>query len=43
MMIETVRRPKPREVLVDDVDSGTRDSLQLLLADISAHPLLTQA
>jgi RNA polymerase primary sigma factor len=42
-MIETVRRRKPREVLTDDVDSGPRDSLQLLLADISAHPLLTQA
>jgi RNA polymerase primary sigma factor len=42
-MIATVRRRKPREVLTDDVDSGPRDSLQLLLADISAHPLLTQA
>jgi RNA polymerase primary sigma factor len=42
-MIETVRRRKPRDVLTDDVEPGTRDSLQLLLADISAHPLLTPA
>jgi RNA polymerase primary sigma factor len=42
-MIETVRVRHAREVDVDDVEPGTRDSLQLLLAEISAHRLLTPA
>jgi RNA polymerase primary sigma factor len=43
-MIETVRvRHTQHEVDVDDVEPGTRDSLQLLLAEISSHRLLTPA
>jgi RNA polymerase primary sigma factor len=42
-MIETAKVRHAREVRVDDVEPGTRDSLQLLLAEISAHRLLTPA
>jgi RNA polymerase primary sigma factor len=42
-MIETVRVRHAHEVDLDDVEPGTRDSLQLLLAEISAHRLLTRA
>ncbi len=42
-MAETARIRRPRDICVDDGESGSQDSLQLLLAEISMHPLLTAA
>jgi RNA polymerase primary sigma factor len=42
-MAQTVMRRGQRNVGLDDVEPATHDSLQLLLAQISAHPLLTAA
>ena len=42
-MIETARTRKTHQVAADDVEPDTRDGLQLLLAEISTHPLLTSA
>jgi RNA polymerase primary sigma factor len=42
-MAEPARSRETHGVGADDVDLGARDSLQLLLAEISAHPLLTAA
>jgi RNA polymerase primary sigma factor len=42
-MAEVASRRKMPEVRVDAVEPATHDSLQLLLADISVHPLLTPA
>ena len=42
-MVEVASPQRSPQVTVDGVDPGTQDSLQLLLADISAHPLLTAA
>ncbi|MGE5274029.1 MAG: RNA polymerase sigma factor RpoD/SigA [Verrucomicrobiota bacterium] len=40
-MIEAVNGRERHETGVDDVEPGTHDSLQLLLTEISAHPLLS--
>jgi RNA polymerase primary sigma factor len=42
-MIETVSARHAGDVGADDVERGTGDSLQLLLAEISSHRLLTPA
>jgi RNA polymerase primary sigma factor len=42
-MVQPARSRETSYVGAEDVDLGTRDSLQLLLADISARPLLTPA
>jgi RNA polymerase primary sigma factor len=42
-MIESVRTRQDRDVRVEHVEPGTQDSLQLLVAQISTHPLLTAA
>jgi RNA polymerase primary sigma factor len=42
-MTETASVRARREIDGDDVEPGTQDSLQLLLAEIAAHPLLTAA
>ena len=42
-MIDTARTRKTHQVAADDVEPDTRDGLQLLLAEISTHPLLTSA
>jgi RNA polymerase primary sigma factor len=42
-MAETARIRRPRDICADDGESGSQDSLQLLLAEISMHPLLTAA
>ena len=42
-MIETAKTRKTHQVAADDVEPDTRDGLQLLLAEISTHPLLTSA
>jgi RNA polymerase primary sigma factor len=42
-MAETARIRRPRDIGAQDGDSGSQDSLQLLLAEISMHPLLTAA
>ena len=42
-MIDTARIRKTHEVAADDAEPDTRDGLQLLLAEISTHPLLTSA
>ena len=42
-MIDTARIRKTHQVAADDAEPDTRDGLQLLLAEISTHPLLTSA
>jgi RNA polymerase primary sigma factor len=42
-MADPARSRETLDMGADDVDLGARDSLQLLLAEISAHPLLTAA
>ncbi|HEY7693458.1 MAG TPA: sigma-70 family RNA polymerase sigma factor [Gaiellaceae bacterium] len=42
-MAETARIRRPRGTYAEDGESGSQDSLQLLLAEISMHPLLTAA